>query len=109
MTLTADDVRRISSLGRRDFYMEMEDGYLQLRNRDGHCIFLEGGHCVIYDHRPEGCTLYPMIVDVEDWTVIMHDYCLHRDEFRFTEKQEDQLLRLIEVQDDEKRSRSAVR
>jgi Fe-S-cluster containining protein len=105
MTLTSEDVRRISSIGHRNFFFETEDGYVQLDNRDGNCIFLRAGLCTVYDHRPEGCTLYPLILDTDEWVVVLHDFCPHRDEFEFTEGQKKQLARLIERQEDERHHR----
>ncbi len=101
MTLSASDVRRIGGLGYRDYYREV-DGYIQLRNRDGHCWFLEGGRCTIYDHRPEGCTLYPLVLNLDDGTVVLHDFCPHREEFRFSRRQKDQLGRLVQKQERER-------
>ena len=107
MTLTADDIRRITGLGQRDYYYETEDGYLQLDNRDGRCVFLRRGFCSIYEHRPEGCTLYPLIVDVESWEVALHDFCPHMDEFRFSKQQKDRVRRLVRRQEEERRMRTA--
>lgn len=109
MTLTAEDVRRMSALGYRGYYMEAPDGFLQLVNVDGHCFFLKGGHCSIYDHRPHGCRLYPLILDTDTWEVELHDYCPNRGEFAFGKEEREALRELIRLQEAEREMRTAGR
>jgi len=44
-----------------------KDGVYRLRNVDGHCYFYDPGSrsCKIYDIRPIGCRIYPLIFDGE--------------------------------------------
>jgi Fe-S-cluster containining protein len=107
MTLTVEDVRRLAAAGHRDFYFETEEGELQLDNRDGRCVFLKRGLCSAYELRPEGCTLYPLVLNLDDWTVDVHDFCPHVSEFMFTREQKEKVIRLIERQEDERRQRLA--
>jgi len=65
MELLPDDIERIESLGYRfeDFAEVRDDGTVRLRNVDGHCVFYDPASrsCKIYEHRPIGCRLYPVI------------------------------------------------
>ena len=84
MTLTEADVERLRSTGARRFFRRNRDGVPQLVNRNGHCVFLVDGHCSVYEHRPEGCRLYPLILDLDLDQVVRDDFCPWRDEFEFT-------------------------
>ena len=64
MPLTRDDVERILSLGYKlEDFAEFRGGFLRLRNVNGRCVFNdpETKLCRIYESRPEGCRLYPLI------------------------------------------------
>lgn len=72
MLLTEDDAARIAAARPGlDFAFVADDGYLQLRTRDGPaakggtgrpCVFLDPvGLCSIHAVRPEGCRLYPAL------------------------------------------------
>ncbi len=64
MELSESDIERIAGLGYRieDFAVKGEDGVYRLRNVNGHCVFLTAeGKCSIYEHRPLGCRLYPVV------------------------------------------------
>jgi len=89
MTLTEADVARLRALGYRGFYRVNRAGDLQLLNSGGSCIFLMDGLCVVHDHRPEGCELYPLILDGE--RVVRHDFCPYADEFSFGPEDEEGL------------------
>lgn len=86
MTLTEADVERLRSTGARRFSRRNRDGIPQLVNRNGHCVFLVDGRCSVYDHRPEGCRLYPLILDLDLDDVVRDDFCPFADEFEFTAK-----------------------
>lgn len=68
MELLAEDIERITSAGFKleDFAVE-KDGIYRLKNVDGHCVFYDTStrRCKIYDIRPVGCRLYPLIYDGE--------------------------------------------
>jgi len=124
MLLTEDDVRRIRAhLGPAgnplDFHFEAEDGYLQLRTRNGPaakgwqggsglvqlgggpprpCIFLsEDGRCSIHDVRPEGCRLYPLVWDDGLRAAELDDlYCPHTQGFLATAAAGDAVQRLAQ-------------
>ena len=76
MPLTEDDIARIESLGySRDYFVVIKDGVPRLRNVNGRCVFLnDDGLCRIYEHRPIGCRLYP-IIQVDDYCMPDYEYC----------------------------------
>jgi len=78
MPLTEEDIERIESLGydRRDFTIKI-DGIYRLRNVNGKCFFLEGRRCKIYEHRPLGCRIYPVVLDLEKGAVV-DEFCPKR-------------------------------
>ena len=65
MTLTKEDVKRISKIGYKPkkYLVKSDDGFCELKNVDGHCFFYdpETKLCKIYEHRPEGCRYYPIV------------------------------------------------
>ena len=78
MILTVEDIQRLASLGYRvEDYAEYRDGYLRLRNIDGHCIFYDpaSGLCRVYKYRPIGCRLYPIVFYVDFEGVTVDEYC----------------------------------
>jgi Fe-S-cluster containining protein len=96
MPLTEDDLKRIEKLGfkRIDFTVESE-GETRLKNSGKMCYFLEDGKCMIYENRPEGCRIYPLVYDVDSHKFIYDPVCLHCTEFKATRIDKDQLKHLI--------------
>ena len=92
MTLTEADVQRLEGAGHRDFCVLNEDHVPQLYNVDGSCIFLANGRCSVYELRPEGCRLYPLILDLDIDRVVRDDFCPFADEFDFASG-DDELVR----------------
>ena len=109
MTLTADDVQRLTSLGFRKFYRENKAGDLQIINIAGHCVFLDEGQCSVYDHRPEGCWLYPLVLDVDGNKTSLDDFCPYRDEFEIDEEDEQRLRDSVATEDREREERLSER
>lgn len=81
MTLTEADISRLESVGFSDFARENRDGDLELRNSEGRCVFLEDGRCGVYHRRPDGCRLYPLVLDLGLDRVVRDDFCPHQGEF----------------------------
>jgi len=85
MPLTLADIERITSLGYRltEFSVEGADGSIRLRNREDHaCFFLDArGRCSIHAAKPEGCRVYPFILDEEADKVIRDDVCPYNEQF----------------------------
>ncbi|HDM92694.1 MAG TPA: YkgJ family cysteine cluster protein [Candidatus Korarchaeota archaeon] len=77
MPLTLEDVVRISKLGYDPAeFAEFRDGALRLRNVGGRCYFLDpGGKCRIYEHRPDGCRAYPVVVDARTGECVLDNLC----------------------------------
>jgi Predicted Fe-S-cluster oxidoreductase len=72
MELLAEDIERIAARGYRvEDFAEEKDGIYRLKNIDGHCVFYDPKTrtCKIYDIRPVGCRLYPLVYDGRSVTV----------------------------------------
>ncbi len=81
MPLTEEDIERIEKLGfkREDFAVKV-DGVYRLRNVNGKCYFLDDSNrCKIYEHRPIGCRIYPVIFDIESGKAVIDDLCPMKD------------------------------
>jgi uncharacterized protein len=67
MLLSEGDIKRIERLGydKKQFVRTDRSGYLKLRNTQNHCLFykMDTKECKIYDSRPEGCRIYPVLFD----------------------------------------------
>jgi len=67
MLLSKKDIDRFEKKGFKSKYFSRQnnEGYVVLKNRKGHCIFfdVEQKRCKIYEDRPMGCRLYPIIFD----------------------------------------------
>jgi Fe-S-cluster containining protein len=109
MTLTEADVGRLEAAGQRGFYFVNDDHDLQLLNVDGHCIFLVEGRCSVHDDRPEGCRLYPLILDLSVDRVVLDTICPWARDFTFTREDEVQLRRSVVDEEREGRLRAAKR
>ena len=96
MPLTENDLRRIEKLGfsRTDFTVEAE-GETQIRNVNRFCFFLKEGRCSVYEARPEGCRIYPLVYDVDTHKFVYDTVCQHSTEFKPTMEDKDRLKRLI--------------
>ena len=97
MPLTENDIARIEAIGysRSDF--AVKDGRIfRLRNVNGKCFFLDSkNRCKIYNHRPEGCRLYPAVYDGKGVTV--DKFCPKWKEVKIGSNAKQRLIRLIEV------------
>jgi len=109
MSLTEDDVTRLSRSGCHDFVAEDVGAVLRLRTHAGTCVFLIKGRCAVYDDRPGGCVTYPLMYDTAVGTLILDDFCPYREEFRFTLDDRRRLLREIEEEDEQIKRRKTCR
>ena len=83
MPLSNEDIGRLTKDGfNLDYFAVESDGWLQLKNRNGRCIFNDGKMCRIYKNRPEGCKLYPVVYDEDDNYARLDDDCPHRNDFK---------------------------
>jgi hypothetical protein len=106
MLLTAQDIDRIASLGYdRTFFVEELNGWLQLKNAHGRCVFHTGERCSIYDHRPEGCMLYPVVYNTDRRSAILDAECPQKQRFSIGEHNVRKLMLLISTLHDERSQR----
>lgn len=96
MPLTENDLKDIEKLcfKRAEFTVKSE-GEIRLKNRGRQCFFLEGERCSIYQNRPEGCRIYPLVYDVNTHKFVFDIVCPFSKEFKATREDKDRLKRLI--------------
>ena len=109
MLLSSEDVRRLVKLGYPvNSFAICRDGYLFLRNIDGHCVFFDPERqiCKIYSARPSGCRIYPVIYD-EDEGIKTDKICISRETVKEKELKNKgkQVIRLLEKIDAEAENR----
>jgi len=70
MLLSSNDIALIKKnnpkhLKIANFVRKTEDGFNQLKNVKGYCVFFDSAAklCTIYEVRPQGCRFYPLIYD----------------------------------------------
>ena len=85
-----DDVERISGLGYVErFFAGKSKGFKVLKNsRAVRCVFHDGTQCTIYENRPKGCKLYPIIFGEDSMFAVKDDLCAYREEFRLSTQAE---------------------
>jgi hypothetical protein len=106
MPLTEDDVKRIEKLGfkRTEFIFEAGEE-TRLRNVNRTCFFLKDERCSVYEERPEGCRIYPLIYDLDTHKFVYDTVCSYSTEFKVTREEKDRLKRLIKKLDREAKKR----
>ncbi len=115
MLLSKKDIKRLESRGYspESFVQYDKQGYAQLKNRDGYCVFYDckKHRCIVYDDRPAGCRVYPVIVDEEN-RIVLDNICQSRNTITQEEKtlKGKRVIRLLERIDAEaKERRSGVK
>jgi len=112
MELSSEDIRRLEKMGycRRDFSI-LDDGVARLKNIEGLCYFYNPDEkkCEVYEGRPLGCYLYP-IVYLVGRGVIIDELCpMGQTIYGLELKRKGKILRkLLELIDDE-RTRNSIR
>jgi dCTP deaminase len=98
MPLSRRDVERLEDQGHdAGEFTVVEDGFTFLANVDGTCFFLDGeGRCSEYGLRPEGCRLYPLVLDEEMSEFDMDNLCPHTDSVSAGTEDETALLELLD-------------
>ena len=110
MLLSKKDIKRLENKGfsQNQFVQYDDQGYAQLKNREGHCVFynLKNQQCSVYVDRPTGCRVYPVILD-EEVGIILDDICESRNSITLSEKRlkGKQVIELLEIIDAEALSR----
>lgn len=98
MPLSERDVERLAGRGHdpAKFTLE-EDGFTFLANVNGRCYFLgKDGRCAEYGQRPEGCRLYPLVLDTEMSQFAMDRLCPHADAVEAGTQEETALMELLD-------------
>ena len=81
MPLREADAARLAARGHDPArFARRDDGWLLLRNEAGRCVFLRDDRCSVYEDRPEGCRLYPLVYE-EDAGPALDELCPWRDDF----------------------------
>ena len=93
MPLSQDDVDRFLGLGYTDFTVVVDDE-MRLRNFNGACYFLEDNGCRVYEDRPEGCRLYPLILG-KGGSIGLDSECPQADDFTYTGAEVSNLRELV--------------
>lgn len=82
MLLSKADIERLESVGydRQKFIRYDKHGFARLRNCRGFCVFYDvvKCRCKIYEHRPLGCRIYPVIYSEEEG-IVVDDLCPMKD------------------------------
>lgn len=106
MVLSSRDIQRIEKRGYdRRFFVTEQDGWLQLKNDKGRCVFHNGTYCTIYNDRPIGCTLYPIVYDADHRCAILDEDCPQKQCFPLTIEKTKQLYDLVALLGTERGSR----
>jgi len=96
MLLSNNDIEKIEKKGyNRNYFVKSKKGWLKLKNKDRKCVFHNGKICLIYESRPEGCKLYPLIFNKEYKSAVVDDECPYRDILRFNLNDIKKLYKLI--------------
>lgn len=100
MPLLPDDVARLeAATGRSPEAFSVPDeetGGRRLANSDGHCVFLGPEGCTVYEARPAGCRLYPLVWDPEEGRGMLDEDCPYRSGFRVRPRDRAALMDLVE-------------
>jgi Fe-S-cluster containining protein len=96
MLLSYHDIEKIKKRGIDPLLFIVEsDGWLHLKNSHGRCVFHDGDKCTIYEDRPEGCTLYPVVYDADNHHAVLDEECPQRHCFPLEKPRANQLVTLI--------------
>jgi uncharacterized protein len=96
MILSYRDIETIQQKGYDyRFFVTEHDGWLQLKNNNGRCVFHDGTCCTIYHQRPVGCTLYPVVYDKDNNCAILDEDCPQKQCFPLEKSTIQHLLDLI--------------
>jgi len=104
MLLSKKDIKRLEKRGfyQKQFVNFDKKGYAVLKNHAGYCVFydLKNRKCRVYEDRPSGCRVYPVIFD-EETGIILDDICQSRNTITLEEKKlkGKKVIRLLEIID----------
>lgn len=104
MSLTHQDINQITKAGYQPAACIIhKEGEWRLANQQepGPCVFLNDKKCQIYDIRPVGCRIYPLVFNEERRQAIIDSLCPFRNEFQVTDVDRENLFTLIKQLDNE--------
>jgi Fe-S-cluster containining protein len=111
MALSEEDMRRIESRGyKRESFAAESKGLVILKNAHHRCVFHDGTRCTIYEGRPKGCRLYPVVFAEYSGRATMDHLCPFWGEFSRTpelSRRSKDLHRLV-IEEARKRKRSRI-
>ncbi len=72
MILLGSDLKRLSRYYKVEDFAIFDGRFWRLKNLNGRCVFLDlnGKRCRIYEMRPLGCRLYPVVWDPERGVIV---------------------------------------
>lgn len=111
MALSEEDMRRIESLGyKRESFAVESKGFVILKNVNHRCVLHDGTRCTIYDTRPRGCRLYPVVFAEYSGRSTMDRMCPFWSEFSYTPEssRESKNLHRQLIEEARKRKRSRI-
>lgn len=110
MPLSSQDIAKIKNLGfKTNSFVIERCGWLQLKNYKGKCVFHNGTMCSIYENRPEGCKLYPIIYDKDKKCAIFDKDCLYIDKFHISKSTTKQLYNLVSKLENERAEKKILK
>lgn len=110
MLLSQKDIRRLEKRGfSKNYFVKFDrQGYAQLKNREGYCVFYDRKkcQCSVYAVRPSGCRVYPVILDEENG-IVLDNICDSRNTISENEKnlKGKRVVKLLERIDNEASNR----
>jgi Fe-S-cluster containining protein len=110
MALTEEDMKRIEASGhRRDSFSIESNGLIVLKNAHHRCVFHDGARCTIYEARPKGCRLYPVVFAEYSGRATMDHLCPFWDEILRTPESGRESVELHHLLIEEARERKKAR
>jgi Fe-S-cluster containining protein len=93
MMLLEEDITRIQGLGYEEsFFTRTSEGFKVLKNSAaGRCVFHDSKQCTIYENRPKGCKLYPVVYDEQLALAAKDVDCPFRNEFNISRRSRKEL------------------
>jgi hypothetical protein len=104
MSLTHQDIHRITTTGYQPSeFIIYEEGEWRLANQQDHgaCVFLKDKKCQIYENRPIGCRIYPLVFNEARRQAVIDSLCPFSSEFEITDVDRENLFALIKQLDKE--------
>ena len=106
MVLSKDDILRITALGyHQNFFIRNHNGWLELKNAKGRCVFHSGKECMIYDSRPQGCRFYPVVFHKTDNNILFDTECPHTTYFKLSPSIQEELRFFVQLLEEERLQR----